>query len=151
MEAGIFCHRREARLSLAAPASAWVTLMDWENGAKPEPVSARPRGGRAQPRRSAAGIQARWWKNVMRPLIQPWTMSPAAAGLETIHTINRTATMTPMTFANNGLASHTGSAAAVLWRSDVPASYPTRSRPISYQPARRLTPSDSLMAPLPLQ
>jgi len=60
----------------------------------------------------------------MRPLIQPWTMSPAAAGLETIHTMIRTATMMPMTLANNGLASHTGSAAALLWRSDVPGKLP---------------------------
>src|SRR5258708_24289588 len=70
--------------------------------------------GHAQPRRSAAGLQARWWKNVMRPLIQPWTMSPAAAGLETIHTMIRTATMMPMILDNNGLASRSGWAAAYL-------------------------------------
>lgn len=63
----------------------------------------------------------------MRPLIHAWTVSPAEAGLETIHTIIRTATMMPMIFDNNGLASRSGSAAAVLSRSDVPGNYPTRS------------------------
>lgn len=49
----------------------------------------------------------------MRPLIHPWTVSPAEAGFETIHTMIRTATMMPMIFDNNGLASRSGSAAAV--------------------------------------
>jgi hypothetical protein len=39
-------------------------------------------------------------------------VSPAAAGLETIHTMIRTATMMPIILDNKGLASRSGRAAA---------------------------------------
>jgi hypothetical protein len=74
----------------------------------------------------------------MRPLIQPWTMSPAAAGLETIHTMIRTATMMPMIFANNGFASRSGPAAALLSRSDVPGKLPGQK--LTNQPSSRAEP-----------
>lgn len=82
----------------------------------------------------------------MRPLIQPWTVSPAAAGLETIHTMIRTATMMPMILDNNGLASRLGLAAAVLWRSDVPGKLPDQKLTNQSSGRAEPTPADSLMA-----
>ena len=72
----------------------------------------------------------------MRPLIQPWTMSPAEAGLVTIHAMIRTATMMPMILDNNCLASRIGSAAVQLWGSGARANYPTSSGPISHPAVR---------------
>jgi hypothetical protein len=89
---------------------------------------------------------------MMRPLIQPWMVSPAAAGLETIHTMIRTATMMPMTFANNGFAFRSGPAATVLSRSDVPGKLPDQK--LTNQSFSRGKPHASRLddgAPSPLQ
>jgi hypothetical protein len=63
----------------------------------------------------------------MRPLIQPWTVSPAEAGLETIHTMIRTATMMPMILDNNGLASAQARPPFIYGGRTRRANYPTRS------------------------
>ena len=85
---------------------------------------------------------------MIRPLIQPWTMSPAAAGLETIHTMIRTATMMPMILDNNGLASRSGSAAAQVSRPDVPGKLPDQK--LTNQSSRRPEPqtADSARSPV---
>ena len=51
-------------------------------------------------------------------MIQPWTVSPAEAGFETIHTMTTTATKMLIIRDNNALASRAGTAAARVSRSD---------------------------------